>query len=175
MLGNVNAQSPPDDRPQPGPGQESVWDYPREPRMVDEPRQVRVYIGGIPIVNTTKAVRVLEQGLAPAIYVPSQDFRHCELRRLKQHDECEHKGTATYYTIVAAGKIAHRAAWAYAYPRMAYRHLTGYLGIYPERVERALLGDEEVQAQPGGYWGGWVTSEILGPFRDPPERTDGTG
>ncbi len=153
------------DRPEPGPGQESVWDYPRPPAVERERREVRIFVGGVPIVNTTRALRVLETSHPPTLYIPTSSFRHCEIRRLRHTSVCEFKGTATYFTLIAGGAVAHRAAWGYLHASAGYRDLENHLAVYPSRVDRALLDGEQVRAQEGDFYGGWITDDVVGPFK----------
>lgn len=145
--------------------QESVWDYPVIPRVAREHRRVRVYFAGIPVINTRNALRLLVYGRPPGIYVPAQDFKHCELRRLAYQFEEEEIGAATWFTVIAAGAIIHRAVWGFLNPHGPYRRLQTYLGIDASRVDRAFLDEEEVRADASDPTGGWVTEDVVGPFR----------
>lgn len=149
-----------------------MWDYPRPPVVERERREVRIYIGGVPIVNTTKALRVLETGHPPTIYIPTSSFRHCEIRRLRHTSVCEFKGTATYFTLIAGGTVAHRAAWGYLQPTAAYLRLEHHLALHPTRVDRATVDGEQVRPQPGDFYGGWITDDVVGPFKGG-DGTDG--
>lgn len=153
-------------------GRTSVWDFPRTPRIASEPRRVRVYVGGIPVVSTDRCLQVLEEGHAPRIYVPGQDLKHCELRRLTHSTEVEHIGLATEYTLIAAGSIAHRALWTFPNPLGQFRRLIGYFGIDPGRVERAMVGGLAATRQQGVVQPGWVTDELVGPFVGEPGEVE---
>jgi uncharacterized protein (DUF427 family) len=153
-------------RIEPAPGQESVWDYPRPPRMDPSPKRLIVTFGGETIVDSTRALKVMETASPPTYYVPREDVR---MDRLVPSDGrttfCEWKGQATYFDIRVGDQESPRAAWAYEDPRPAFAALAGYLAFYPARVDRASLDGEPVRPQPGRFYGGWITDEIVGPFK----------
>jgi uncharacterized protein (DUF427 family) len=152
---------------------ESVWDYPRPPRVEPLDRHVRIVLGGETIAESDRALRVLETASPPTIYVPRDDVRTDLLSEAEgAHTECEWKGTASYVNAEAGGKRANRVAWYYPEPKPGYEELTGYLAFYPRRVDAAYLDDEKVTPQPGAYYGGWVTDEIEGPFKGEPGTED---
>jgi uncharacterized protein (DUF427 family) len=146
---------------------ESVWDYPRPPRIEPLDRHVRVVLGGETIAESDRALRVLETASPPTIYVPRDDIRMDLLIDAgdEVHTECEWKGTAAYMHAEAGGKRAQRVAWYYPDPKEAFEQLTNYLAFYPRRVDAAYLDEELVTPQPGAYYGGWITEEIEGPFK----------
>ncbi|MBT8488307.1 MAG: DUF427 domain-containing protein [Gemmatimonadetes bacterium] len=155
----------------PGPGQESVWDYPRPPAIVSDPRRVVVRLGETTIAETTRAVRVLETASAPTFYVPRSDVRMAHLERASRTSHCEWKGSATYWTVrTPDGEAVERGAWSYEDPFDDFSELAGYLSFYPSSFE-CLVGGERAQPQGGGFYGGWVTSEVVGPMKGDP----GTG
>jgi uncharacterized protein (DUF427 family) len=149
---------------------ESVWDYPRPPRIEPLDRHVRVVLGGETIAESDRAVRVLETASPPTIYVPPEDIRMDLLIDAgdEVHTECEWKGTASYMHAEAGGKRAQRVAWYYPDPKEGFEQLTDYLAFYPRRVDAAYLDGELVTPQPGAYYGGWITEEIEGPFKGDP-------
>jgi uncharacterized protein (DUF427 family) len=149
---------------------ESVWDYPRPPRIEPLDRHVRVVLGGETIAESDRAVRVLETASPPTIYVPPEDIRMDLLINAgdEVHTECEWKGTASYMHAEAGGKRAQRVAWYYPDPKKGFEQLTDYLAFYPRRVDAAYLDEELVTPQPGAYYGGWITEEIEGPFKGDP-------
>jgi uncharacterized protein (DUF427 family) len=148
---------------------ESVWDYPRPPRVEPLDRHVRVVLGGERIAESDRALRVLETAGPPTIYVPREDVRTDLLIDAEGAETyCEWKGTASYVHAEAGGKRAQRVAWHYPEPKEGYEQLKGHLAFYPRRVEAAYLDDEEVTPQPGAYYGGWITEEIEGPFKGEP-------
>ena len=153
------------DRIEPRPGQESVWDYPRPPRLEDSSKRVRIYFNGDLIVETTRAKRVLETSHPPSYYVPLEDVRQEFLERSEQSSFCEWKGRANYYHLQIGDHRAEAVAWYYPNPTPAFADLKGYVAFYPGRMEACYLDDELVQAQEGDFYGGWITSEIVGPFK----------
>ena len=153
------------DRDVPGPGQESVWDYPRPPRVEESPRRVRVSVGGVTIVDTCHAKRVLETSSPPVFYVPVGEVAMEHLRLASGTTFCEWKGTAAYFDIAVGDRTARRAAWSYAEPSPGYEAIGGHIAFYPGRVDECFLDDEPVRPQPGDYYGGWVTDDIVGPFK----------
>ena len=148
---------------------ESVWDYPRPPRVEPLDRHVRVELGGETIAESDRALRVLETAGAPTIYVPREDVRTELLTDAEgEHTVCEWKGRAEYLRAEAGGKRAERVAWHYPEPKEGYEQLAGHLAFYAGRIDEAYLDDERVTPQPGGYYGGWITEEIEGPFKGEP-------
>jgi uncharacterized protein (DUF427 family) len=149
---------------EPGPGQESVWDYPRPPRPVADPRRVEVRIGQVVLAQSTHAIRVLETASPPTFYLPRADVRMELLRRAAGHSYCEWKGQATYFDVVGVGRVIERVAWSYENPTPAFSAIAGYLSFYPGRIACTVEG-ERVRPQPGAFYGGWVTDEIVGPYK----------
>ncbi len=149
----------------PGPGQESVWDYPRPPRLEGVPEQVRVEFNGVLIADSTKAFRMLETSHPPTIYIPPGDVRMDLLSGSPASSFCEWKGQAEYHHLAVAGKRSVNAAWSYPRPSQRYAALAGHIAFYPSRVDACFLGEERVQAQEGDFYGGWITSTIVGPFK----------
>jgi uncharacterized protein (DUF427 family) len=147
---------------------ESVWDYPRPPRVERERRHVRVELGGETIAESDRAVRVLETAGPPTIYVPPEDVHSEALRPAKKTTECEWKGTASYFDAIAGNRVRPRAAWTYPEPKPGYEQLRDWIAFYAGRVDAAYLGDERVTPQPGDFYGGWITAEIEGPFKGEP-------
>jgi uncharacterized protein (DUF427 family) len=161
---------------EPGPGQESVWDYPRPPRLVADPREIVVRVGDVEIARTRRAVRVLETASPPTFYIPPDDVRRELLQPAPGSSFCEWKGAATYWSVVADGggdgndgaiERREQAAWSYPAPMQAFESIRDYFSFYPARVD-CFVDDERVRAQPGGFYGGWITSEIVGPVKGEP-------
>jgi uncharacterized protein (DUF427 family) len=152
----------------PAPGQESVWDYPRPPRIEPTGREAVVEFGGVVVARTGRALRVLETSHPPGIYFPPDDVRVDLLVSEPGHTVCEWKGAADYYSIEVEGNRARQAAWCYPRPTPGFDELAGYFSFYPGRVDRCLLGNEVVRAQAGGFYGGWITSDVVGPFKGEP-------
>ncbi len=152
----------------PGPGQESVWDYPRPPRVEPTSRRVRVVFGGVTIADTHRALRVLETSHPPTYYIPPDDIRMEYLTPTGKRSFCEFKGSAGYYTVQVGEKRAEHAAWSYARPSSGYEAIAGYVAFYPSRMDACYVDDEQVVAQEGDFYGGWITSDIVGPFKGGP-------
>lgn len=155
-------------RHEPDPGQESVWDYPRPPRLERSTELVEVELGGRTIARTTRALRVLETSHPPTYYLPVQDVAAGVLRPIAGGSLCEWKGRAAYFDIASGDHVAERAAWHYPEPTDPFAELRGHVAVYPGLMDRCLVGGEEVRAQPGGFYGGWVTSRVVGPFKGSP-------
>ena len=156
------------DRPAPGPGQESVWDYPRPPRVEPSSRRVRIVVDGVTIADTTRAVRVLETSHPPAWYIPPDDIRADVVERSSRTSFCEYKGQATYRSLRVGDRVIRDAAWAYEHPAPGYEAIRDHLAFYPGRVDACYVDDERVQAQAGDFYGGWITSDVVGPFKGGP-------
>lgn len=156
-------------RPLPaGPGQESVWDYPRPPRLEPVARRILVRFAGETVADTTHALRVLETSHPPVYYLPPGDVRQDLLEAAPGTSFCEFKGKASYVTIVANGRRSERAGWLYERPAAPYGALAGHIAFYASRVDEARVGDDLVRPQPGDFYGGWVTPDIVGPFKGGP-------
>lgn len=155
-------------RVQPGPGQESVWDYPRPPRLEPSRRRVRVVLGGVTVADSTRAYRVLETSHPPVLYVPREDCAAGALVPAAGSSTCEWKGRAEYLTVRAGGREAERAAWSYPSPAAAFAPIAGHVAFYPSAMDACYLDDERVRAQEGDFYGGWITDDIVGPFKGAP-------
>ncbi len=147
---------------------ESVWDYPRPPRVEPATRRVRVELAGVTIVDTRRAVRVLETSHPPVYYVPSEDVRADTLVPSGRMTVCEFKGAASYWHLVVEGRRVLDAGWSYEDPSPGFEQLRGMIAFYPGRVDRCLLDEEAVEAQEGDFYGGWITSDVVGPFKGGP-------
>jgi uncharacterized protein (DUF427 family) len=157
------------DRIEPGPGQESVWDYPRPPRVEPVPERLRVIVDGEVLADTTRGFRVLETAGAPVYYFPPDDVRMDRLRPSRHTSLCEWKGQATYHGYVGAGgRVIDDVAWSYPRPNPGYEAIRDHLAFYAGRVDEAWVGDERATPQPGHFYGGWVTSRIVGPIKGEP-------
>lgn len=152
---------------QPGPGQESVWDYPRPPRLEPSTALIEIRLGGRLIARTDRSWRVLETSHPPTFYLPRGSFEPGVLRAAAGSSVCEWKGRAAYLDLVAGEVVAERAAWTYHDPTLPFAAIAGAVAVYPAAVDATLDG-EPVTAQPGGFYGGWVTSAVVGPFKGEP-------
>ncbi len=151
-----------------GPGQESVWDYPRPPSAEVVGRHVVVELGGQVLGETRRAIRVCETSHPPTYYVPRDDLAPGLLQRAAGGSWCEWKGSATYWDAVVAGRRVAEVGWSYEDPTPGFEHLAGAVAFYPGRVDRATVDGEVVRPQPGEYYGGWITDEVVGPFKGAP-------
>ncbi len=168
----------------PGPGQESVWDYPRPPRLERSSRQVVVRAGGQTVAETSAAYRVLETSHPPTWYLPPSAVAPAMLRRSPAPSTtCEWKGPATYWDVLVPGPeqaggrtdsgapggtvMIQAAVWSYERPTRAFRDITGYLAFLPSAFE-CLVDGERVRPQEGGFYGGWITDDVVGPFKGIP-------
>ena len=152
----------------PAPGQVSVWDFPRPPRVEPVPQRVRVELGGQVIADSLAALRVCETSSPPAYYIPRADILPGSLEPSERTSFCEWKGVATYWTVVGGGRRVKDAAWSYPKPDPGYEAIKDYVAFYPRRMDACWVGERRVQPQPGFYYGGWITPELVGPFKGTP-------
>lgn len=155
-------------RIEPQDGQESVWDYPRPPRVEKTDKRIRVIFNGKTIIDTTSAYRVLETSHPPAYYMPQADIDMSAFTSTSRRTFCEFKGGASYWTIEVDGKKAENAGWSYANPSPGFENIKDYICVYASKMEACFVDEEEVQAQAGDFYGGWITSDIVGPFKGGP-------
>ncbi len=151
-----------------GPGQESAWDYPRPPRLERVEKPVEAFFAGERIVSTIGAYRVLETSHPPVYYLPPEDVRMDLFQPTSGGSFCEWKGAAEYLDLIVAEHVAERIAWRYPRPTETFAPIAGYLAFYAGPLDRATVGGESVTPQPGGFYGGWITPEIVGPFKGGP-------
>ena len=149
-------------------GQESVWDYPRPPALEPVDRRVRVVFGGLTIADSAHAFRVLETSHPPVYYLPPGDIAMEHLVEQSNTSHCEWKGRAVYYDVSVGERVAEAAAWAYPDPVERFAPLRDHVAFYAHRMDRCTVGDEVVRPQPGGFYGGWITSDVAGPFKGEP-------
>lgn len=146
---------------------ENVQDYPRPPALEEVPHRIIIQLGGKVIVDTCKALRVLETHHAPTYYLPPGDIT-AHLIPAEGRSFCEWKGVARYFDVVAGAQVAPRAAWCYDSPTAAFAPLTGYVAFYASKMEACTVGDEVVEPQPGDFYGGWTTSNLTGSVKGAP-------
>ena len=156
----------------PGPGQESVWDYPRPPRVEPDARPVRVEFAGEVVAASERTVRVLETAGPPVFYLPREDVRAEYLEPVSHETLCEWKGVASYFDLCVGSRSSGRAVWCYRRPDAEYEVLRDRVAFHAGRVDACFVGDEQAVPQPGEYYGGWITSEIVGPFKGEPGSDD---
>ena len=155
-------------RIEPGPGQESVWDYPRPPRDEDSGRHIQVIFNGILIAETHRSRRVLETSHPPVYYIPPEDILLQYLAAASHTSFCEWKGQAAYYHVIVGNRRARNAAWYYPNPTEAFKAIQDYVAFYPGLMDACFVDGERVQPQPGGFYGGWITQDVTGPFKGEP-------
>lgn len=149
------------------PGQESVWSYPRPPRVEHVRTRVQIDLGGQRIVDTDDVVRVLETSHPPVYYLPITAFGDA-LVPTDGASFCEFKGAARYFDVTGGDATATRAGWNYPHPLPGYEVLADRVAVYAEPMDRCVVAGEVAEPQPGGFYGGWVTSDIVGPFKGIP-------
>ena len=165
---------------------ESVWDYPRPPRMESTQRHLRVVHAGIGVAETIRGRRILETSHPPVYYFPPEDVAIHLLRPASRKGSyCEFKGVASYWDLVIpkgsltnnpgednpashADVLVRDIAWSYATPSASYAALKNHFAFYANRVDECWVDDEQVIPQPGDFYGGWITSHIQGPFKGGP-------
>jgi uncharacterized protein (DUF427 family) len=148
-------------------GPESVWDYPRPPRVEPTSDRIRIEFGGRIVVDTTDAVRVLETSHPPVFYLPRSAVR-ADLEPAPGATVCEFKGAARYLTLRVGDRRAEAALWYYPHPAPGYEALAGRVAVYPARMDRCEVAGERVLPQEGDFYGGWITSRVTGPFKGGP-------
>ncbi|SIQ47559.1 MULTISPECIES: DUF427 domain-containing protein [Acidiphilium] len=146
---------------------ENVWDYPRPPRLEPVPLPLRIDFNGTTIAATTEGFRVLETSHPPVYYLPRTAFS-CGIEPRSGGSFCEWKGRASYWSLRQGDRIAVDAAWSYPTPSPSFLPIRDYLAVYAGRVDACFVGDEQVTPQPGGFYGGWVTANLIGPFKGSP-------
>lgn len=153
----------------PAPGQESVWDYPRPPRLVADGREVIVRVVDVEIARTRRALRILETASPPTFYIPFADARHDLLLEspASRASYCEWKGRSRYWSIVSDDEVLRDVAWSYPSPMAPYAAIADCFSVYAGRAE-CFVDGERVRPQDGGFYGGWVTNEIVGPWKGGP-------
>lgn len=179
MAGYTPAMRP--QRITPAAGQESVWDYPRPPRVEPTTRRLRVVLAGRVVADTRAGHRVLETSHPPVYYVPRADVTAECLRPVAGTTGCEWKGTARYFDVIvgvggvggvgdlAAGTVVRpRAAWSYPAPTAGMEVLRDAVAFYAALFDECTVDGQRVTPQPGGFYGGWVTPDVVGPFKGGP-------
>lgn len=156
------------DRIEPGPGQESVWDYPRPPRLEPCTRSMEVIFNGVQIARSNRALRVLETSHPPVYYLPPQDMQMKYFTQTSRSSFCEWKGLAGYYSITVGDRTAEHVAWFYPNPTPQFEALRNYIALYAGPMDACYIDGESVTPQPGHFYGGWITSWVVGPFKSGP-------
>ena len=149
---------------------EIAADYPRPPALVACDQHIEVWVLGERLVDTRRSLRVLETFHPPTFYLPPEAVRWDLLEPAAGASFCEWKGVAAYFSVVLGDQRLERVAWSYANPTPAFAPLAGWLAVYPARMDGCWVDGELVQPQPGGFYGGWITSGVCGPFKGDPEH-----
>jgi uncharacterized protein (DUF427 family) len=152
----------------PGPGQESVWDYPLPPRVESVSQRVRVEFGGIVLADSVRVYRLLQTATPPVYYFPPADVQMGHLLPSGRATTCEWKGVAGYWSVRVGERVAENAAWSYPEPDKGYEVIRGYIAFYARKMDACYVGAYRVTPQPGEYYGGWITPDIVGPFKGEP-------
>ena len=150
---------------EPGPGQESVWDYPRPPKLEESERHITITHHDKLIVDSRSAYRVLETSHPPTYYFSPDTVRAEFLIAVQGSTFCEWKGSASYYDLLVGDHRVSRAAWYYHNPNSAYDPIRNYISFYPGKMDECVVDGELIEAQEGDFYGGWITEDIVGPFK----------
>ena len=149
---------------EPEKGQESVWDYPRPPALIQDGRDLQVYLNFVKIAQTRTAFKVVETASPPTFYIPEEDVDTRVLDKSSSTSLCEWKGRAEYFNFVVDSVIVNNVAWRYTEPKKNFIKIKNYFAFYPSKLQCYING-ERVKSQAGGFYGGWITNEIVGPFK----------
>lgn len=144
-----------------------MWDYPRPPRLEQSNRRIVVELAGVTIADSTRSLRILETSHPPTYYVPPEDVAMEHLSSVAGGSFCEWKGEASYWTVRVGDVVVDAGAWSYPAPSPRYADLADHLSFYPGRFD-CLVDGERVRPQAGGFYGGWVTDDVVGPFKGEP-------
>ena len=154
----------------PGPGQQSVWDFPRPPQLAPDTREVTIHWGGVEVARTRRAIRVLETSHPPSFYLPWADVARHLLQPAPGSSFCEWKGPAQYWSLASGDRRLDGVAWSYPRPLDGAEALADCVAFYPANLDGRVDG-AAVRPQPGGFYGGWITPELAGPFKGEPGST----
>jgi uncharacterized protein (DUF427 family) len=149
-------------------GKESVWNYPRPPKLEKFNKEIKIIFNGVTIVKTNNAYRVLETSHPPVYYIPPEDIKMEFLSPGNGASYCEWKGRANYYNVRVKEKEAIKAGWYYPFPTDEFVEVKNYVAFYSEKMDYCFVDGEQVIPQPGGFYGGWITKDIVGPFKGEP-------
>jgi uncharacterized protein (DUF427 family) len=153
-------------RIEPQPGQESVWDYPRPPRNERSLKQIKIVFNEVIIAQSSNTYRVLETSHPPSYYIPPEDIKLEYLKPVASNKSfCEWKGIAAYYNLQVEEREVINAAWYYSQPTAEFATIKDYVAFYPSKMDACYVDGELVQAQAGDFYGGWITQDIVGPFK----------
>ncbi len=145
-----------------------MWDYPRPPRVESVAGPVTIRLGGRLIAESRDAVRVLETSHPPVYYIPMADFAEGALVDAAGSSFCEFKGTARYLDVRGGDEVRSAAAWNYPHPSPGFESLRDRVAVYAQQMDACTVDGEVVTPQPGRFYGGWITSAVVGPFKGAP-------
>lgn len=152
----------------PGSGQESIWDYPRPPKIELFTHRIRVEFAGETIADTTRSYKVMETASPPCYYIPQEDINMNYLIRSTHRSQCEWKGSASYWSVKMGEYSSENAGWSYSAPWEGFEGIKDCIAFYAGRVDACYIDEEKVGPQSGNFYGGWITSNIVGPFKGEP-------
>jgi uncharacterized protein (DUF427 family) len=144
---------------------ESVWDYPRPPRLEATPKKVRIIFGGETVAESEHCYRVLETSHPPVYYIPREDIREMFLVPASGRSFCEFKGSANYWSLKVGDRVSPNAGWSYESPTKPFAAIRGFIAFYASRVDECYVDGERVKSQLGDFYGGWITADVTGPFK----------
>lgn len=147
------------------PGQESVWDYPRPPHLEPCRKHIKIVFNNVIIADSKNTQRVLETSHPPVYYIPPEDLKREYLLNSNRQSFCEWKGVASYYNLQVGDRLCQDCSWYYPNPTPTFLTIKNYLAFYPSKMDACYVNEEQVTPQPGDFYGGWITSEIIGPFK----------
>ena len=150
------------------PGQESVWRYPRPPRAEPTSRRLRIVHGNIVLADTSSSIRTLETSHPPTYYISQTHIAMSLLTATDRTSFCEWKGHAVYWTVTIAGSVFRDVGWSYPDPTHGFALLRDHIAFYAAPFDQCLVDDVQVAPQPGGFYGGWITPDVAGPFKGVP-------
>lgn len=155
-------------RIEPGPDQESVWDYPRPPALELDNKTYKIVLDGHVVAESSRVYRVLETSHPPTIYFPPEDVDASVLVSTHYQTFCEFKGAASYWNVQVGDRLVKHAGWFYPTPNQRFASLVNYISFYPSKMDECTVDGEVVQSQEGDFYGGWITSAVVGPFKGAP-------
>lgn len=153
---------------QPGPGQESVWDYPRPPGLESISSYLRIIFAGVLIAESRQAIKIVETSCPPVYYVPPEHIHMQYMEKVRGGTLCEWKGLAQYWSICVGKIVVEPAAWSYPDPEAAYSTIRDYLAFYPSKMDACMIDSQIAVPQESDYYGGWITPNVVGPFKGAP-------
>lgn len=143
----------------------NAWDFPLPPVVENCTEEIRVVFNSIEIAKSNNAKVVLERAHPPVYYIPQKDIKMEYLTKTERRTLCEFKGYAEYFNIIIENKSELYAAWTYPNPTESYTEIKDYIAFYPSKMDECYVGAEKIKAQESDFYGGWITSDVEGPFK----------